>query len=229
MPTLAITARRSAAEAVHFLGYNPAFDGLRAVAVVAVMLLHFRVPGFGGGAFGVDVFFVLSGYLITSLLVVSIAQRQPLGVFYWHRFIRLAPALIALCASLLAIAPLLGVSSQSAADCLASLLYVSDWTVAFHVGGVPMFLGNTWSLAVEEQFYLVWPPLLLWMLRMGGRRFALSATLGLLAVSLSWQVWMWWTIGPAGTGRDRIYFAFDTRCSGLLIGCAIAFAGEQLA
>jgi peptidoglycan/LPS O-acetylase OafA/YrhL len=188
------------------------------------MLLHARVPGFGSGGFGVDVFFVLSGYLITSLLVRSIAQRQPLGIFYWHRFIRLTPPLVVRCASLLAVASLLGMSSQAVDDSLASLLYVSDWTITYHVEGIPSFLNNTWSLAIEERFYLIWPLLLLGMRRMGGMRFALPATLGLLAISLAWQVWTWWMIDSG-----RVYFAFDTRCAGLLIGCATALAGEQLA
>ncbi len=105
MPIPEITTRARAA--AYPLAYNPAFDGLRAVAVIVVMLLHARVPGFGSGEFGVDVFFVLSGYLITSLLIRGMAQRQPLGMFYWHRFVRLTPPLIVVCASLLAVAPLL--------------------------------------------------------------------------------------------------------------------------
>lgn len=207
------------------LGYNPAFDGLRAVAVLAVILLHFHVPGFSGGAIGVDVFFVLSGYLITSLLLRGIARGQPLGVFYWQRFLRLAPPLVLLCAALLGIAPLFGASSQAMADSLASLLYVSNWTSAFHAEGVPMFLGNTWSLAIEEQFYLLWPILLLGMLRIGGGRFPLAASLTLLVVSLLWQRWQ-----IAGGGDyERIYFGFDTRCSGLLIGCSVALSKDHLA
>jgi peptidoglycan/LPS O-acetylase OafA/YrhL len=207
------------------LGYNPAFDGLRAVAVLAVVCVHFSVPGFIGGAIGVDFFFVLSGYLITSLLVVSIGRGEPLGVFYWHRFLRLAPPLVVLCVTLLAIAPLLGISSQVRADCLASLLYVADWTEAFHAEGIPMFLGNTWSLAIEEQFYLLWPLLLLGMLRTGGRGFALAGSLALLAVSLLWQRW----IIAGGAEFGRIYNGFDTRCFGLLIGCVVALSCEHLA
>jgi peptidoglycan/LPS O-acetylase OafA/YrhL len=211
--------------ATHYpLGYNPAFDGLRAVAVLSVVFLHFDVPGFSGGAIGVDVFFVLSGYLITALLMLSIGRGQPLGVFYWQRFLRLAPPLVLLCATLLAIAPLFGMSSQIIADSLASLLYVSDWTEAFHAEGIPMFLGNTWSLAIEEQFYLVWPLLLLAMLRTRGRGFALAGSLGLLVISLLWQRWMI----ARGADFDRIYDGFDTRCFGLLIGCTVALAHEHL-
>jgi peptidoglycan/LPS O-acetylase OafA/YrhL len=222
MPIPEITTRARAA--AYPLDYNPAFDGLRAVAVIVVMLLHARVPGFGSGEFGVDVFFVLSGYLITSMLVHGIAQRQPLGIIYWHRFIRLTPPLIVVCASLLAVAPLLGMSLQAVNDSAASLLYVSDWTVTYHVEGIPSFLNNTWSLAIEEQFYLIWPLSLLGMRRIGGMRAVLPATLCLLAISLAWQFWMWWMIDPG-----RVYFAFDTRCCGLLIGCATALAGEHLA
>jgi peptidoglycan/LPS O-acetylase OafA/YrhL len=128
------------------------------------------------------------------------------------------------CAALLAAAPLLGVSHQALWDCLASLPYISNWTRAFPAGA-PMYLGNTWSLAIEEQFYLVWPLLLPGMTRAGGRGFRLVATAGLLAAAVPWLLWMI----RDGADFARIYNGFDTRCFSLLIGCRVALSRDDLA
>jgi len=144
--------------------YVPGFDGLRAIAVGAVFLLHLDRPVFPGGAFGVDVFFVLSAYLITGLLVKERAETG--GVlyrqFYWRRFFRLYPALV-LWALLIAIpTALIEVPRIPWLSFLGALFYFNDFLQAWtHL--VPGAFDQSWSLAVEEQFYLVWPVLLVFL------------------------------------------------------------------
>ena len=149
-------------------GYNPALDGIRALAVSAVMLFHFGVPGLTGGFLGVDAFFVLSGFLITSLLLAEHARdgRVRLTAFWARRFRRLMPALLAmLVATMIAGHFLLQDSDLSLlrVDGLAALGYVANWrmiwrgTGYFAATATPSPLQHTWSLGIEEQFYLLWP------------------------------------------------------------------------
>lgn len=144
--------------------YVPGLDGLRAFAVIAVWLLHMDRAHFPGGAVGVDVFFALSAYLITGLLLKE-RERRPVSLasFYWRRAFRLFPALV-LCIALVAIPSML-VNHQTSEIPWAggALLYVNDF-LATWTTKVPVALDQTWSLAVEEQFYLVWPVLLLFVL-----------------------------------------------------------------
>jgi peptidoglycan/LPS O-acetylase OafA/YrhL len=133
---------------------NPALDGLRAVAALAVLFFHTRVPGFAGGAAGVDVFFVLSGYLITKMLADG---RMGLREFWSRRARRLIPALVLLLAAYVAFGPWLFrlPAGQVRLEALAAGLYLTDITTLFRSGYPP--LNHTWSLAVEEQFYILWP------------------------------------------------------------------------
>jgi peptidoglycan/LPS O-acetylase OafA/YrhL len=149
----------------------PGIDGLRAVAVAAVFLYHAGVSWMPGGFLGVDVFFVISGYLITSLLIAEFdhSGRIALARFWAGRARRLLPALFVL----LAVCLLIGATLQRGklvglrGDALASIFYVANWRFIFeHESyfaqfGRPGLLRHLWSLAVEEQFYLVWPPLFL--------------------------------------------------------------------
>jgi len=142
--------------------YIPGFDGLRAIAVGAVFLLHLDRPFFPGGSFGVDVFFVLSAYLITGQLVKERAETGGVAYrqFYWRRFFRLYPALV-LWALFIAIPTALIELPRIAPwlSFLGALLYFNDFLQAWtHL--VPSAFDQSWSLAVEEQFYLVWPVLL---------------------------------------------------------------------
>jgi peptidoglycan/LPS O-acetylase OafA/YrhL len=147
-------------------GYSPALDGLRALAVGAVWLLHVNRVHFPGGAVGVEVFFVLSGYLITGILLRSHerGQRDLIG-FYARRAFRLYPAVI-LCVLFIAI-PTTLLSAAPAAHITAAvpgaLFYFNDFLEAW-TSKVPGVLDQTWSLAVEEQFYFVWPAVLLFFL-----------------------------------------------------------------
>jgi peptidoglycan/LPS O-acetylase OafA/YrhL len=171
-------------------GFRPDIEGLRAVAVVAVVLFHADVPGVGGGFVGVDVFFVISGFLITGLLwrEVSSAGTVRLRRFYGARARRLLPAsatvgVVTLIASAILLSPL-----QARAvfgDGIASALYVSNYWFAMR--GTDYFFNDMplspfvhyWSLGVEEQFYLVWPALIIgtaWLIRRARRRTRTRAT-----------------------------------------------------
>src|SRR5580698_3348335 len=159
------------------LSYLPALDGVRACAVVAVMMFHGGIPHMDGGFMGVDAFFVLSGFLITSLLLGEWRQSLTirLGAFWARRARRLLPALFLMLLFVAFFASVIVPKGTYAAlrlDALSTLLYVSNWH--FILVGSNYFnetqsaspLIHTWSLAVEEQFYLVWPLVVLGVLRL---------------------------------------------------------------
>jgi peptidoglycan/LPS O-acetylase OafA/YrhL len=151
--------------------YRPHLDGLRALAVLGVVGFHFQAGRIRGGALGVVVFFVLSGWLITGLLV---AEREATGridvkAFYLRRALRLYPALIVAVTVICGTAVLMGVTRGVWLAAGTTLVYANDFTKA--LGGTPSrWLDPTWSLGVEEQFYLVWPLVLIWLLRRGATR-----------------------------------------------------------
>lgn len=160
--------------------YLPHVDGLRCLAVLAVLLFHFGVPGLGGGYVGVDVFFVISGYLITGIIVreVTATGRFDFGKFYARRIRRIFPALLAT----LAATTFLAIASLTPADLaafgrslLASAVSLSNfqfWSESgyFDAASKTKPLLHTWSLSVEEQFYLLWPAFLYLCGRLGGRK-----------------------------------------------------------
>ena len=201
------------------LGYNPALDGLRGVAILLVILSHAHVPLFDGAFLGVDLFFVLSGFLITSLLL---QERQTHGRvdytrFYWRRLLRLMPALALFLAVYCLVAPLLWPGLDDVyRDALVSLVYLADYGIAFFDS--PGTLLHMWSLSVEEHFYLVWPPLLMVLVRFSrpGQVWRPIALLYLLS-------WLWRLLWVAqGQQFYEIFFRFDTRASGLLAGSLLA-------
>ena len=157
------------------LGYLPGLDGVRAVAIIAVVAFHASGLRLGGlGAAGVTVFFVLSGFLITRVLLAERAATGTVSLrrFYTRRALRLLPALIAMVAITTALRWANG-DERALLEGARAVSYVGDWWTVFSDGMGP--LGATWSLAVEEQFYLVWPPLLIGLLAAGGVR---SVTIG---------------------------------------------------
>jgi peptidoglycan/LPS O-acetylase OafA/YrhL len=206
------------------LGYRPSLDGLRAFAVLVVMAHHAYVPFFSGGALGVDVFFVLSGFLITSILLEEWQCDSDISLrnFYVRRVLRLLPALLAflLFIQFYSLAFFRGVRFWNTEKAIAAVLcYVANWVRAFQL----LDLGNlshTWSLSIEEQFYLLFPLLLLLLLRAKIKRRRLFAGLLLAIVFLALHRAFLWAAGPVSD--QRIYNGSDTRFDELLTGCAAA-------
>jgi peptidoglycan/LPS O-acetylase OafA/YrhL len=221
---LSVLERPSSPEGGLISGRKHALDGLRTIAVAGVFFFHTATEQMPGGFIGVDVFFTLSGFVITLLIMKEwqATGGLRLGVFYAKRLARLWPALLALCAVILAVGfvfPDSGWGGQ-AEFVLPAAGYVMNLA---HFG---MFgnsitgetLGPTWTLAVEEQFYLVWPLLLLGMLRFWRVRTVAWATAGLAAVFLLER----FVLVMAGAPLGRLYNGPDTRADELLIGCALA-------
>ena len=207
-----------------------ALDGLRGLAVAAVVLYHLGTPGLRGGLFGVDVFFVLSGYLITGLLLQEWRRSESISLvaFWGRRARRLLPAL-------LIVLPLVAVTWRFIAqpaelpgvrdDVLATLFYGANWH-SIYVGhsyfaafSAPSPLLHTWSLAVEEQFYLVWPLVAMVALvrRRSPWRLLCVAVIGAIASAALMAV-----LSLRGTDPSRLYFGTDTRAQTLMIGAILA-------
>src|ERR1700744_1886505 len=218
----------------------PGLDGLRALAVVAVLLYHGGVSWSGGGFLGVDMFFVLPGFLIPSLLVAEWGRSGAIALraFWARRARRLLPALFALVAAIGVYYALAGPTKAIPGlqgDGIATLLYISNWhqvaagTNYFAASGPVSPLQHTWSLAIEEQFYLLWPLLVLAVLGLARRRGAterrsLQVLLGLsLTGALAAAVEMA-LLFNSGRGLDRVYYGTDTRATGLLLGASLAIA-----
>ncbi|MFZ4517308.1 MAG: acyltransferase family protein [Microthrixaceae bacterium] len=228
------------------LGYEPALDGMRAVAVLAVMLFHFVGPDiFTGGLIGVDVFFVLSGFLITNLLLDE--QRRAGAVslrgFYHRRVLRLFPAMYALLALVTLAALFIGREYPTVwAEIGAAALYSYQWFLAFFgfpEPGSPRVLFHLWSLSVEEWFYFVWPFVLLLGLRTVLRQRVLLWAAGAWAalwvlIRLSGNVvGVEWTSDQpfAGTGvgyaGEVVYRMSAMRFDMLIAGCLLAIATRR--
>ena len=193
--------------------YVPELDGLRGIAVLLVMLFHADRDGpFQGGFIGVDVFFVLSAFLITSILVEEQERTgtMRLGRFYWRRALRLMPALLLFLAAYLAVAPFVFPGYPHLRDALIAGLYVSNF--AFVAAQIPPFISHTWSLAAEEQFYLLWPLTLLFLLRF-------SRPVWILA-----SVWAGLTLLRLGTENwIAYYYGLATHGTGLIMGAILYF------
>ena len=199
--------------------YNPALDGLRAVAIVLVLLSHAHAPLFEGAFYGVDLFFVLSGYLITSLLLQELQRTDRIDYwrFYRRRFYRLMPALLLFLVVYCLLAPVLWPGQTDMyTDALVSALYLADYGIAFF--DQPDTLLHMWSLSVEEHFYLIWPPLLALLVHRTPRGQLWRVVLGLLVLGWAWRV-MWVAQGQL---FYEIFFRFDTRATGLLTGALLA-------
>jgi peptidoglycan/LPS O-acetylase OafA/YrhL len=217
------------------IAYQPALDGVRALAVVAVLLFHAGVPGFDGGYLGVSVFFTLSGYLITTLLLSEFdtTGRIDLGAFYARRMRRLLPASV-LCVAVIVVLSWLtdwfDAVSSLRAHVIGSLFQIANWVLLAGDGsyqdllaetsGTPSPLEHFWSLAIEEQFYWVWPLVMFGLLRAVGPHRARVLAIGgvtaaaMVAAPVIAQVW----------GPDAAYWATPARLSEILIGAFLAVA-----
>lgn len=206
------------------LRYTPSLDGVRAIAVLLVFAFH--VPGtwwyLPNGSLGVDLFFVLSGFLITSLLVEEhqATGRIDLPKFYMRRALRLFPALIV---TLIAVALLIPTEDASirgdiVKEIVTAGTYTTNWFLAFDALD-SVYLEHTWSLALEEQYYLIWAIAVVGLMATfrKAERIVLVALL-VAALSILWRVVL--LIG-FDASFDRVYFGFDTRLDGLLLGSAL--------
>jgi peptidoglycan/LPS O-acetylase OafA/YrhL len=213
-------------------GYSRALDGMRAFAVAAVVLFHAGVPGLTGGFLGVDTFFVLSGFLITSLLLTERARdgRIDFPRFWLRRVRRLMPALLAmLLATVIAGHFLLDSDALGLlrTDAYAALAYVANWRMIFRGTGyvaataAPSPLQHTWSLGIEEQFYLLWPVLIAGLVIWGvTRRTRTVLVLCCGAGAVVSELLCSRLFQP--DSLSRAYYGTDTRAQALLIGAALA-------
>ncbi len=210
--------------------YIPALDGLRTLAVVAVVLYHLNLTWAQGGLLGVTIFFVLSGYLITRLLLNEVAKtgRIDLKNFWIRRIRRLVPAVMTVVVVTCALCTIFNhvMLTKMRPDILPSLLFFNNWwqiaqnVSYFNALGDPSPLTHFWSLAIEEQFYLIWPPLLFAMVSMHvSKPNTRRVVLGLAAVSALAMMVLY---NPAAD-PSRVYYGTDTRVFSLLLGAWMAF------
>ena len=216
--------------------YIHSVDGLRAVAVIAVLLYHLGIDWIPGGFLGVDLFFVISGYVITGLILDSIARSGTLDLraFYLSRIRRLLPALVAM---IVFTSLFIGVyAPDTVRRFIADIPYVltgsMNWALVsrqqdyFEAIGRPPLLQHTWSLAVEAQFYLIWPLVLLFILRYFGKKnipfaalaIALASGVALFAYSIR--------IDTQESAISHVYFGTDTHSIGLFLGSALAVSWQ---
>jgi peptidoglycan/LPS O-acetylase OafA/YrhL len=241
-----VSARSRSRSTPHWRG----LDGLRAIAVIAVVIYHFSPDTLPGGFLGVDVFFVISGYLITRLLTDEFLGRHRIdaAAFYRRRARRLLPALALLLAAV-STAALIWRDQLATirGGVLSTAVFGGNWWLAFDhqpyfvATGRPSMLQHLWSLGVEEQFYLLWPLVAAATLAAGRRhaqhgdtaatepswtRDAVTRLCGLaLVLSVASTVLTWWLAGradvPYGNDGSLLYYGTDTHCMGLLLGAAL--------
>jgi peptidoglycan/LPS O-acetylase OafA/YrhL len=209
--------------------YITGLDGLRAIAVLAVIAYHLNFDWAAGGLLGVTVFFVLSGYLITDILIAEFVTSDRINFknFWIRRARRLLPAIFSM---LLVVITWVTIFDQSMLDQLeedtvAAILYVSNWWYIFQdlsyfeSFGPPSLLTHFWSLAVEEQFYILWPLLIILVLRLKVKEGSLFSIILLGAITSAAAMTM---LYESGTDPSRVYYGTDTRVFSLLLGASLA-------
>jgi len=213
--------------------YIPAIDGLRAVAVIAVILYHLGISWIPGGFLGVDLFFVISGYVITRLLLDSIQERGGLDLrdFYMARIRRLLPPLLFM---IVVTSIVVGIwapdtTKKFLTDAPFSIFGGMNWWLVFNQqdyfesSGRPPLLQHTWSLAVEAQFYLLWPLILLVVLKYFGKKVIPAAALIIAAISGVTLMLVSFQLDATNSSKvSHIYFGTDTHSIGLFLGAALA-------
>jgi len=203
-------------------------DGLRAFAVAAVVIFHALGDRFPGGFLGVDIFFVISGFIITRVLLQEQAETNGISIkrFYIRRIIRLWPAFFALLLAVVAAQTIENVivnKMEYSTYVLTTFAAASamNWIRAFDFSGGGI-LGHTWSLSVEEQFYLIWPALLTALIGMKKKKILLIV-ISIASISILWRI----CLVLDGATAARTYNGLDTRLDALLIGCALAIFGAE--
>ena len=215
---------RQPSEAV--AAYRPDVDGLRALAILPVVLFHFKFLGFSGGFVGVDVFFVISGYLITSIIVRALeAERFSVAWFYGRRIRRIIPAFVVMLA-VVSIASIVlfpppelaqYALSAAAAAAFCSNVFFASQTSYFAGSDNTMPLLHTWSLGVEEQFYIIWPLILFACYRVGSRVAVSVLVVVLAAASLAYSAW-----GATSKHAAELFFLPQSRAWELMLGAMLA-------
>ena len=207
------------------LGHRPGLDGLRGLAILLVIFVHAGLLPTTFGFIGVDLFFVLSGFLITCLLIEEWDQtgRISLKNFYIRRGLRLLPALLAVLSVFVTVSAFTRNPREFHLDvkeALAALFYYTNWANIFDLIRSD-YIGHMWSLSIEEQFYILWPAILLSLLRFASRKSLLQFIL--LGATISWLTRVLLFLGTTA-GRERFFFGLDTRADSLLLGCAVGVA-----
>ena len=210
------------------LPYIPGLDGLRALAVIAVIAYHSEIESVPGGFLGVEIFFVISGYLITALLLEEFNsnQRIDLKQFWARRARRLFPALFLYVAGSIALAYSMAEDViPTKGEIISTLGYVYNWFGIFQeisytdVFERKNFFHHLWSLAVEEQFYLLWPVLVLCLQKYLSKR----VTIILISLGIATSTVLMWVMYQPFEDPLRLYYGTDTRASALLIGALLAY------
>ncbi len=216
--------------------YLPGLEGLRAFAVLAVILYHLDIPGlFSSGFLGVDIFFTVSGFLITAQLIRQFQTDGTIAIgnFYLKRARRLFPAVLGLLIFCILITEwfVSDAAWRTRSDLLPALFYFSNWWQIFseqsyfEMSGRPALLQHLWSLAIEEQFYIAWPLVLLVILRRFRERGVLVVAAALALLSSSWMIYLSARHGyPQSQDPSRIYLGTDTHTMGLFLGASLAAA-----
>ena len=212
-----------------------ALDGMRGIAVLAVLAYHAHLPWARGGYLGVDVFFILSGYLITVQLLRTDRARSMresarfYGLFLAHRATRLLPALAVMLVGSWLLLPWLDLNRSQAGACAVRAATYSMNMPSPEAARCPAVWHISWSLAAEVQFYAIWPVLLLGVLalarsvRVGTLKAASAIVLGIFGAAVVWQLWLW----TLPDGKQRFLFGPDGRSVILLVGCAVGLLSAQ--
>jgi peptidoglycan/LPS O-acetylase OafA/YrhL len=219
-----VAVKEAEGQSVFKFGYNASLDGIRGISILAVMIYNARM-GLAEGAFiGVTLFFVLSGFLITMLLVQEHDRSAKISLksFYYRRALRLLPALVLLLLFCCAYAAILQPGEKAVRTyngAFYALFYVLNWAQVESQTSSIGALSHAWSLSVEEQFYLVWPLLLSGMLSIGMKRKAIASFIfALISISIIWSAYLWRETGDF----LRPYVGSDARAAELFIGCLAA-------
>src|SRR6478609_10027156 len=232
MPTTApAPATTAAPKTAGPLAHQPALDGVRALAVIAVIMFHAGNTYATAGFIGVDVFLVLSGFLITLLLLRELrtSGRVAFGAFWMRRARRLLPALILVLLAVALFGAFVATDDEALGlrgDLLGSLFYVQNWRFVlsgasyFTQFGSPSPLRHMWSLAIEEQWYLVWPLLLFGIMKVTRKN--LRLVMAIILVLAAGSALLMAALYHQGGDASRAYYGTDTRAQALLIGAALA-------